>query len=377
MKRKIIILLCAALLAASLAGCKDSKTDTDTITPSSYLNTSEESTGSSGFDYESAFSTFAPETVMIRADGYTVAWDELFFHIFENSFTLEYNLGDSLVWSEISHDGLTYADTVKIDSAQQSLTYKAVEYGANLSGMSLSAEDLDYMKESFVQSAAEFGGEETYLQFLWEANGCYSRELYDYLTETSVLANQIFQSLYGENGELLSDDDVSIFAAEEGFLMAKHIVLLAPDGDDETVRNEIEGILKQLDEYNGDDFDTLFDELMDARSDDQEGLVSYPNGYLFQREDMLESFYEACAALDIGEYSGVVKSELGYHIIYRVPLDFEAIPLGLANNGDYSTLRNYMALSLFDEVLSGWQDSLSITYTPEYESIDIASMFKK
>ncbi|MCL2153136.1 MAG: peptidyl-prolyl cis-trans isomerase, partial [Oscillospiraceae bacterium] len=219
------------------------------------------------------------------------------------------------------------------------------------------------------------GSEEDFLRVLWEENGCRTLELYKYLCDTSYLANATFNKLYGENGELMSDEDLADYTSMDGFLMAKHILCLKQDDDEGAAKAEAESILASLNSYNGNDFDSFFDELMLEYSDDSGGLQSYPDGYLFQPGDMVPSFTEACAALDIGSYSGLVESDYGYHIIYRLPIDYDAIPFANYMQNDYSPLRYLTATSLFNSQILLWRDMLAPEYTSEYDSIEIADLF--
>jgi len=63
----------------------------------------------------------------------------------------------------------------------------------------------------------------------------------------------------------------------------------------------------------GEDFRTL----VETYGEDP-GMWSNPEGYTFVAGVMVEEFYEATKALEIGEISGLVRSDFGIHIIMRV-----------------------------------------------------------
>jgi hypothetical protein len=260
-----------------------------------------------------------------------------------------------------------------VENAQMT---KSFEYGATLNGVSLSEQDMEFLRAEYEIIAEIYGGEDNLLKILWEQDGCYSRELFEYLFGASYLARLVYIELYGENGELFSDEDAAIHMRNAGYLMAKHILIMKSDDDeDDTALTEIKNILSQLKTYQGSDFGAFFDELMNTHSEDIGGLLSYPDGYLFSDGDMVEEFYEACVELVIGEISEIVETAYGYHIIYRLPLNFDIVPYTYARYGDYRTLRAHAADAHFDNLLQEWQWDMAVVYTKEFESIDVKSLF--
>ena len=68
---------------------------------------------------------------------------------------------------------------------------------------------------------------------------------------------------------------------------------------------------------NGADFDALFAEYM--------GEDYSEEPYLFGKGYMVEEFDAAARALAVGQVSGVVQTAYGWHIIHRLPLDWDTI----------------------------------------------------
>ena len=383
MKKTAILAICIAAFIAVSTGCEesanwDSLLETSPppqiLQPSQALSPSTES-HSHEIDYDAAFRAFAPDTVMIVAGDYTVTWDELFFHIRTNINGMLQTFGEIHDWTEIIYNGMTFAETVLDFAVDNALLYKAVEYGVDVTGAALSAEDLEYIREDFENALMQYGSEEAFMRAVWEMDGISSRELFDYLVSIGNLANATLRELYGEYGELLSDEDAAAFTMFDGYLMAKHILRLRPEEGEDTAITESEEILDLLDNYEGDDFESYFDELMQERTDDGDGLALFPNGYLFQYGDMVPEFYDACVALEIGEYSGIVETSYGYHIIFRKPVDFDEIPAYNYSQYDFRTLRNITAYDMFDSAMYGWKESLTPEFTAEYNSIDFTRVF--
>ena len=399
MKRIIATMLCAAMLTLMLAGCSGDEGDLfeyfderlqsgETDAPPG-MEDAEGAGGTEGADstadslmdiesdLEALFAAFSPDTVMLDISGFDVTWGELFFYMNSHINGLRSNIEGPVDWSEVQYDDVTYADLVLMYSLDNALMYKSFEYGARLNGISLNDEHLALVQSDFEQMAAMYGGEEMLLQLLWLESGCYSKELLDYFLETGFLANLLFAELYGDAGEKVSDEDVMEFIGDEEFLMAMHILRLKPEeGEEDTALAEAEEILSLLNDYDGDDFKGFFAGLMYEHSQDEGGLVQFPGGYLFQYGDMVQPFYTACTELEIGEFSGIVETEYGYHILLRLPIDFDATPQSFMMYGDYRSLRIFVAESFFDEVLAEWRDSLVVTHSAAYDSMDLASLLE-
>ena len=143
--------------------------------------------------------------------------------------------------------------------------------------------------------------------------------------------------------------------------------------DIEDTREAANKVLQQLLDYDGDDFDSFFNEMMIKHSEDP-GSHSSPNGYLFQKGMMVDAFYETAKALSIGEISGLVETSFGFHIIYRIPINPDEVPSAAASQGDSRSLRTIMAMEELSNKLETWIDDFEPEYTKEFESLDLTKM---
>lgn len=383
-------------LAASLAGCGgkqaddsaggntyDSGAETGGAADSAagdYDGADSDDDGGSGYtapsiDYDAAFAAFAPDTVMISAGDYSVTWAQLFAFLYGNVNDIVYNTRAMPKWSDVLYEDMTLADALLQYSVDNAVFYMAVEYGVAQSGISLTEEDYERMDQDLAGAFEAYGGKDEFVDMLWKSNGCYSLELYEYLIGVAMLANHYFNETYGEAGNLLTDEDLEEYVKSDGYMMAKHILRLKPEeGEEDTAQQEIEEIYKNLEQYTGDDLEAYFNELMEEQTEDD--LATFPNGYLFQYTDMVPEFSEACSNLEIGSYSDIVESVYGYHIIYRLPLNYNEIPLSNFFQGDYTSLRQLAALGMFDSVMSNWVQSLDIVNSADLDNMDLSAIFK-
>jgi hypothetical protein len=382
LKRIVALLLCGLLLVA-VTGCgKTDKLGTssdDAVEPSATdgLETPP------ALNTDGAYGAFGPKTAMMSVNGKDIYWDEMFYFMNYYIKDIISSGGQLSDWTAEYSDGVTYADYIVTSATNATIQNKAIQYGAEQLGITLTDEELSTIDTQWAAKAEEAGGVEQLITKL--ASEYCTKELYYDLMKTSLLAEACYSALYGEQGEKLPDADIAEYTADDGYLMAKHILMLTVKNDEQgnevtltdeekaEIHAKMEDLLKQLDSYEGDDFDGYFDELMNANSEDTGGLASYPSGYLFQSGEMVPEFENACLALKEGEYSPIVETTYGYHIVYRIPINYDVVPFAYQDSG-YS-LRYITSVDMFYATLDGWLNSLEVTNNEDYNKLDLATIF--
>lgn len=378
-------LAACAVLIAVLAGCRQPAKpplDSPDNTPSASVSAG---SAASGRNTPGAAAAFDPKEVMMTVNGRDITWSELFYYINQSVEQIAANGGQINDWSAVYQEGTTYKDYVLGTAVDMILRNAAIEYGAEQNKAALTSKDQEEIQAAWEAQAESVGGEEALIELL-EEEYC-SKEIYMHLESISYLAQKCLNAMYGEKGSKLSDQAVSDYTADDGYLMAKHILMLTKKMDEnggETemtaaekakVKDKMEGILSQLKTYDGDDFDGYFDRLMHEHSADKGGLASFPEGYLFQEGDMVGQFYDGTLALQIGEFSKeLVETSYGYHIIYRLPINYDVTPMRLADYGEFP-LRYFVAVSMFASNLEAWQSNLEVNYSETYKALDFNKIF--
>ena len=376
MKKLLAIILCAAMLLLTLAACtttnEESESDrllgsgeTETYAEEWVDEPSQPSDLAIDLDnmWDAAFATFAPDTVMISAGEHSVVWSELFFHL--------RNMLQNFGGENPAEAAAAFGDMILADVADSALAFRIIEFGAAAHNVELDAEAIEEIQAS-IDMYREMEGlesEEALRQNLWETMGYYSVDTLRFLLEKSYLAQVLMHAMYGENGADLSDDAVREAIENEGYLMSMHILVM--EHDDPTA--EAARIHALLEAYTGDDFTAHFAELMFEYSEDLGGLQGFPTGYVFQAGDMVPEFYEGTKALEIGGLSAPIRSQFGYHIIHRLPIDYDVVPISM--QGQMASLRHIVAMESFDVAMDTWLEELNPQFTPAFESIDLAAMF--
>ena len=152
-------------------------------------------------------------------------------------------------------------------------------------------------------------------------------------------------NVYSEN--LAKEIDTAEIEADirANYITAKHILV-----EDEALAKEI---IQKLNKKA--DFDTLMKEHnIDPGATER--------GYTFTKNEMVKPFEEAAYALKVGEYTKTpVKTDYGYHIIYRVAFDESYI------QDSIPYYRDAIAKEETNAYIETLRSSASITFTPEYE----------
>ena len=322
---------------------------------------------------ENSMATFNRDDIMISAGDHYITWAEFYVHLFTIVSNITGNFEFPVDWLEAINGEITVADAVLEQVSEQAIAFLSLRYGAESLGVSLSQEDLDGIEFTLESSAEHYGGFEEFEQTLRWQYGFYDAKVLEDLLITERLLIPIMAELYGENAENLPDEVASAFAEQHGYMMAKHILILNPD--DVSNRDIADELYERLRQRVGDDdFEEYFTTLMLEYSEDP-GSIANPDGYLFQPWDMVEPFSAATMLLSPGEMSDIVETSFGYHIILRVPTDYDAVPFGIANMGMTHTIRQLAAQEDFGNVSLGWNEDINPQFSELFDTINLATIF--
>ena len=378
MKRFAVCALCALILISSLAACGN-PTAEPTSSPEASPAASEAPLVE--YDWDAAYARYAPDTVVMTVNGDDVTWDEFFYWLYMDYVTNAY--GNAL--DVTSSNGVTLGRLLALDAEGYCIQYHVIDQQAEANNVALTEDDqavLDEQLQSDIESSVgEDGTEEEFYEYL--AERFVTPELYDFVNRIVVLYPRIFMSLYGENGENVTDEEALAFAEEYNFVTAKHILFRTSDNSGEALsdeekaakRSEAQAVLDELNAVPEAERAALFDELMKDKSEDP-GLTVYPNGYCYEGGAgvMVSEFDDAVLSLQPGEISGIVESSSGYHIIMREEVTPEDYVM-LGTSQPY-TLRYAAAVADFDGVFSDWLSSSDVSYAEGFEEFDANSLFE-
>lgn len=388
MKRFGALALCAALSLSLLAGCKSgdpagSSSDRSSSSSSGSSSQTEEPTlDLTGVtDPYLATAGVAGDTVVAQAGGVDITAAQWLQWAASYADQYAQYFGSDLPWDQDDGSG-TMEDAIKEAALQMAQLYALLPGEAAREGVAVDDSQLAKDEANLDKMAEDLGGDEMAQHYLWQIP--LTRQSYLDMRLSAMASGAIQEARYGENGARRpTDAQVLAYATDELGIAyrVKHILLTTVDTskpltdedgkytgeyeplDEATVaekRKLAEDILTQLE--GSSDPVALFDDLMHQYSEDT-GLSSNPNGYDAQEGQMVEPFEKASLALKEGEFSGIVESAFGYHIILRLPI--------IADNyrDDYVT---YLMTQDNEKLL----DSAPAATNQVYDSMDLKAFYE-
>ena len=325
-KKRLLSFLGAAAITAALAFA------VVTLSPSNGFTSG---TMQEGLCYEAT--GVAPDAIVASVNGNGASADLIAYWIgYDVSYLdsyMQYYTGSSLDWDYTLSDGTNITDYIKSNVYSSVKQHLVLENLANKYGVTLTEGQESAMADSDQTYIDQYGSEEAFEAEIGKLG--MRRETYDRVARSNYLYQNLYQ-LYNTEGSALyaSDEDLAVYAAEQNYITADHILLATKDlttGEALTDEQKAEKkaladeIKQKLDACEGDldELTALFQELADQYSEDP-SRESYPTGYTFTTGSMVQEFEDAAYALSEGEVSEVVESSFGYHILLRLPLDKSA-----------------------------------------------------
>lgn len=270
---------------------------------------------------------FPGDTVMLTVDGNDVTASDLMYWMAYNAdYIAQYyqTIGQEIDWSATLGGSQPVGEYVKEQSRQTAILYSTVTAHTAAAGYSFDPDDADY-KVQFEEAKENMGGQEEFQRFLKEM--CLTEDSFHAVNSVALVYQHMQEGICRKGGEYEpSQEELKQYVADKGLLSARHILLMTKDPQTNEAlsqeqaaekKTKAEGFVSQLQAIEDPkQRSDKFNELMKANSEDS-GLASYPNGYLFGAGEMVAEFEEATRGLEIGQVSGIVESNYGYHIILR------------------------------------------------------------
>ena len=345
-------------------------------------------------DYEALCALFEPETVIGSVDGHDVSWAEYSYwlcnmgHQAESYLSMMALYGQNVSWDDkmSSENEQTFAEYV-VSLAQNCLReLVSVESVAAENGVAIDESDEDalaaQLAEDIVLYCGEGATEEDFNAYL--AENSEDRAMYDRMNRATFLIQKTYDTLYGENGEKVTEEEALAYLADNDYLCASHILFMTIDmntyesldeasialklAQAEAVSAELRGIEDTEERVK------RFAELKELYCEDS-GKTAYPEGYLFTAGTMVEEFEDGVNALAEYEVSEPILSPYGYHVIMRLPLSAE-MTMEYSDEGLPLSARSICANEQFSVMMNSRIDAAVLTLTDEAAALDLTAFLK-
>lgn len=387
MKKKISLLLVLCMLMTSLVACSstsDEEVVVDIPSAEDVVIADGVTTQIVGRDWDSLAYLFEADTVVMTVDGSDVTWEEFFYWLYASVSDMEYYLGYTADFNEAAlFDSTQSYGEYLVGSAESSIIqYHALNVNAALLGMDdsiLSDEDFDLMVESdMIATLGDTSTVEEFYEYL--ATMYVSETLYEHIIRTGLTYTELFTFLYGESGELTSDDVVEAYIEDSGYMGAMHILFATTDDTGAALPDEQKSELLAKAQLVSDalqaetDVDAMLElfNTYSAEYNDDTGMLYYTEGYVFASGEMVTEFEEGTAALGDYEVSEPIESVYGYHVIVRVPIDGDSV---VQEYTDFTVTIKYMAaIAAYDEQFYSWIENAELIWSEDFIDMDFSTL---
>lgn len=387
MNTKVIsLILAVSVCFALMSGCQSSKLRSYSEDLAKESPSPEASQTSK--DYTPCYEYYDPDEVMLTVNGIDVTWSELFYWYVYDVSNMENYYGEIEDWNaQCSFNTEKTNREYVMDNALDTVKhYCAVESKAKELGVTLTDEDKATLKSNWENNVKNYGGgdEASFIEYLKKAY--LTKDMYDHINEVSLLYDRMMKTLFGANGEKLSENEVIEKASDMGYVRVKNLLISTKDDtnaklpDDKLAekKTQAENLLKELRGITDKAaLEKRFDEMIKQYGGDS-GTEYYAEGYTFipGNGKMVEAFETASSNLSEYEVSDIVETDYGYHIILRLPLSATAA-VEYGSDNSKKTLSYYVAQDMFSSETENWADESKVVYTKTYQDMDIAEVFSK
>lgn len=320
MIKRLFCIMLIAVFAASLGGCGKQASEPNRLKDST---SAEGAASSEGQDLsDDADETADTETVSLAdgvvalVNGEELRAEDFGYYLYNNAVIQLYKINPEMTsnvsvfdWSTPNANGTPLSEVITENAIEDAVNDTVFRQMAEKTGYSVST--AEETARELISDSISRNGEELFLNNA-HALGISDAERYiKVYTNISIFDDIADDFLKNPNKYI---DDVSLLydcAGEKGASVQQILILSNTEkGDALTIAQEVYEKAK-----NGEDFSELMKEYNEdiSDSDDEGGRV-----YTFPEGEMVSSFEEAAFALEIGEISGIVESNYGYHIIKRL-----------------------------------------------------------
>lgn len=293
------------------------------------------------------------KTVVLTIGDYNVKYD-FYRYLFLNTIR-HFDNGDKSYWQKEGNNVKKVTDYVEESLMKTYATFAL----ADKYDITLSEAELLEIETSIKQEKSNRGLSDK--EFKKELEQQYmDEELYEFLVKTAHLEYKVMEHITDETSGIIKLDDQAIKKEiETNFARATHILFTFENEDEKRSQKELaEQVHKKL--KDGEDFEKL----KEAYSDDTD-LKGNKDGYYFTHGEFKNAFEYTAFDLKENEISEVITSEIGFHIVKRLPIEKEYV------EKNFEQLRRQCLIAKYYDMASEASSNMKKEYKEEYRSITL------
>lgn len=293
--------------------------------------------------------------VIMTLGGYNVTYDFYRFLFLGNKAIMDG--GDDSYWEKNPSAEEELKQNV-LDALKDVYAYFAL---ADEYKIELGDEEKESVKDNISTEKASYKSEDEFKADLAENN--LTEELFRFTLEAQELEYLVYAHVISESSAIIKADDTQIANAVMTDFVRADNILFTFKNDEEKAKQE--NFAKQVLEAlkNGSDFDTLKKQY----SEDSYTRTS-SEGYCFTHGEYKNDFEDAAFKLEDGQYSDIVLTNEGFHIIKRLPIDKDYI------DRNFEDLRHSYLTASYYKIKADKAASLEVEYKDLYNTVSVKDL---
>ncbi|MBR5322654.1 MAG: peptidylprolyl isomerase [Clostridia bacterium] len=291
------------------------------------------------------------KTNIMVLGGYNVKSD-FYKYLFLNTKTF-FDDGDEGYWQK-EGNGVSQITDYVLNSLKETYGMFAL---ADEYEITLTKEDKEYVS-AYIEESKQGMTNEEYIASLEKS--FLTEDVYRFVLEVQQLEYLVYEHLMSESSGIINVDDATLEKAlDEEFVRATHILFTYENEEERKAQLEkANQILEKL--KNGEDFETLKEEYS-ADTD----LKGNKDGYYFTHGEFKNEFEYTAFDLEVGEISEVITTDVGYHIVKRLPIEDDYV------NEYFEELRTQYKTALYYKKVEEKYEQFTFEYEEDYKSIQL------
>lgn len=260
-------------------------------------------------------------------------------------------------WDEEYDDTYTIGEYIQVSTLNEMVS--ALTWRAQFDRLELSftEEEQKNIEDNIAEMEEASGGKELVRKTLKEYGISYDEFIESVYYDTQKVL-KVVNYYFGKDGvEPVSESEILEYFTDN-YTRCKHILISTVDENGSTftadamksAKSKAQSVYEKAKKAD----EAAFDALMKEYNQD-EGVASYPNGYVFTTGEMVDDFEKAAFDMEVGE-TRLIQSEYGFHIMRKLTLNDEKVFTEEIRKNMLMSLKSEEIANMFEQ----WREDFPI-----------------